>query len=113
MVAALKFIYLVVGITYGLYSLLPSFLQFYVVIQGKLLTDITWVMLSSLIIVIAPAKFIPLIISSRAILNITVGLIIPYVKYFMELIRLSLFVFSSLYELTAYLSLTKIQIINA
>lgn len=107
--SALKFIYLSLGISYGLYTILPSFLQFFVVIQGKLLTDITWVMLSNLTIMIAPPRFMPLIMTSRGILNIGVGMVMPYVKYFMELIRLSLFIFSSLYELTAYFCLRSIQ----
>lgn len=106
---SLSAIYLLMTISYALYSVLPEVLRSFVVLQGKLLTDVTWVMLASLTVTITPPRFIPMIVSARAIYILGVSLLMPYTKYFMELIRLSIFVFSAVYEAVAYICLRAIR----
>lgn len=95
--STLKVIYIVLFTSFGIYTFLPAFWQSFVVIQGKVLTDVSWILLSSLGIMIVPARFIPLVMSSRAIINLTLVMIMPYIKYFMELVRLNIFIFSAVY----------------
>lgn len=105
----LRSIFLLIAVSYCAYSLLPSLLQQFVVMEGKLLNDITWVMLGTFTIEIVPARFMPLVMSARAIYNIGVSIILPYVKYFLELARLTIFVFSGAYEVCALFALRTIQ----
>lgn len=110
--STLKNIYLTMGISYLLYSFLPSSLKFFVIVEGKLLTDITWVLLGSYLYTISPTRFLPLVYSTRAIFNIFVSSVMPYIKYYFELARISIFVFSGTYEMFSYLSLRSIKEID-
>lgn len=79
------------------------------VISGKLLCDITWIMLYTLIVMIVPSKLMPLIMFTRAFYNLSVSLVLPYIKYFMELLRLNIFIFSAVYEFGSFMALRSIE----
>jgi hypothetical protein len=100
---------LLLAVSYGLYSFVPTILRFFIVIEGKLLTDFTWILLSALAVTISPKKYLPLIMATRSICNITLAAVMPYIKYFMELLRLNLFIFAALYEAVAWFSMRAIR----
>lgn len=102
-------IYLFMAIGYAFSCVQPEYLRSIVIILGKILTDVSWVMLSSLTITVTPIRFIPLIMSTRAICNLCVSMLMPYIKYFMELMRLSIFVFAAVYQTVAYICLRYIR----
>lgn len=106
---SLKVIFLTMAISYSVYNLVPEMLQNLIIIEGKLLTDATWIVLNTYSIMIVPPKYIPLLMSSKGIYNITVCIFMPYIKYCMESIRLNIFVFSGAYEFISYISIRAIR----
>ena len=58
-------------------------------------------MLNTYTVTISPKKYIPLIMATRGVYNISVCILMPYIKYFMEMIRLNIFVFSGAYEFSS------------
>jgi hypothetical protein len=107
--ALLNIIYLLIAITYALYTFVPTVFRFLIVIEGKLLTDITWIFLNNLTVLVSPPKYIPLIIATRSIYNIVVSAMLPYIKYFMEVVRLNLFIFAAIYETIAWVCVRSIH----
>ena len=102
-------IYALITISHALYSVHSDLLRSLIVIEGKILTDVSWVLLASFTIVITPPRFIPLIMSTRAIYVLVVCMVMPYTKYLMELLRLTIFVFSALYEAGSLICLQSIH----
>jgi hypothetical protein len=106
---ALKKIFLLLGISYLVYTFMPATLKFAIVVEGKLLTDMTWVLMGSYLFIISPQRFLPLIFSTRAIYNLIISTTMPYIKYFLELAGVSIFVFSGVYEMMSWMALTAIR----
>jgi hypothetical protein len=107
--AFLNIIYLLIAISYGLYTFVPTTFRFMIVVQSKMLTDLTWIFLNTLSVMVSPPKYIPLIIATRSIYNIILSVMLPYIKYFMEVIRLNLFIFSALYQTFAWVCMRSIH----
>lgn len=97
------------GLSYLSYTFLPIWLRFIVIVEGKLLTDITWVLLGSYVYTISPDRFLPLMFSTRAVYNIFVASMMPYIKYYAELAGMSIFMFSGMYEVGAWMALRGIR----
>lgn len=106
---AIKFVYLTMAVSYSIYNFMPSIIRYLIVLEGKLLTDITWIMLNTYVVSISPKKYIPLIVATRGVTNNAVCAIMPYIKYFMEMIRLNIFIFSGVYEFVAYFSIRSVK----
>lgn len=92
-------IFLFLGIGYLLYERCPPLIQFVIVVQGKMLTDMTWILLGVLAYSVVPDRFYPLVVSSRCVFNLAVSAVFSYGKYWLEAAGLSVFLFSGLYEL--------------
>jgi hypothetical protein len=105
----LDIIFMLLAVSYGLYTLVPTLFRFLIVIEGKVLTDFTWILLNTFTVIVSPKKYLPLIMATRAIYNITLSVAMPYIKYFMEAMRLNVFIFSALYEAISWLSVRSIQ----
>jgi hypothetical protein len=105
----LNIIYLMMAVAYGLYTFVPTIFRFLIVIEGKLLTDVTWILLNTFTVIVSPTKYLPLIMATRGIYNIMLSVFMPYIKYFMEVLRLNIFIFSALYETISWFAIKSIR----
>jgi hypothetical protein len=105
----LNIIYLMMAVSYGLYTFVPTVFRFLIVVEGKLLTDVTWILLNTFTVIVSPRKYLPLIMATRGIYNIMLSVLMPYIKYFMEVLRLNVFIFSAIYETISWFAVRAIH----
>jgi hypothetical protein len=97
------------AVSYGLYTFVPTVFRFLIVVEGKLLTDVTWILLNTFTVIVSPRKYLPLIMATRGIYNIMLSVLMPYIKYFMEVLRLNVFIFSAIYETISWFAVRAIH----
>lgn len=89
---------------------LPTVLRYYVIMQGKLFTDTLWAMMNIFLYDIVPKRFIPIILTTKNLSCVLSMSLIPYVKYGMEAIGLTIFLFTGIYLGVSVLFLRIIKI---
>lgn len=87
------------GVFYLAYNLVPSTAQFALVFCGKFLNDMTWVFLSIYLYSVVPKEYVPILTSVRCIMNQVTVSAFPYVKYLIEGVGISIFIYVGLLEL--------------
>lgn len=105
----LRNIYMSLGVFYLLYNLTPSTIQYLLVFSGKFLNDMTWVFLNIFIYSVIPKEYIPIMTSVRCIMNQVTVSAFPFVKYLIEGLGLSIFVYVGLMELCIGISVKLIK----
>ena len=96
---SLIFIFLFFGIGYLLHKISPPMIQFFLVVQGKMLVDMTWILMGILAYRVVPDKDNPLLVSTRCAFDISMSVVFCYGKYWLEAAGISIFVFSGLSEI--------------
>jgi hypothetical protein len=101
----LRFIFWSITIIYILYQFLPVNLQYIIIILSKALTDFIWILLCIDMLRIFPTNYVPLVAACKNSFSLLVTTTLPYVKYGMEGIGLSMFPISGLYYLLGAISI--------
>ena len=93
----LKSLYIIIAVSYLLYTFLPVSLQFVIIIMSKVTTDFIWIIMGMYMIRVFPTHFISLITACKNSYSLIVSTTLPYIKFLTEKIGLSVFPIAGVY----------------